>query len=99
MYKFKCVGELLLNFKGIFIKIKNLTNTFKLALRNEHNTNKTSYLGVEELYILHALSLNVSIYGDNNLLDYNFRNYYLGPTQNWKRQIRLNLSSIHRFLI
>ncbi len=36
--------------------MKKLTNTFKHTHRNEHNTNKTSYLGVEEFYAQHALS-------------------------------------------
>ncbi len=36
--------------------MKNLTNTFKLTHRNGQNTNKNSYLGMEEFHTLPALS-------------------------------------------
>jgi hypothetical protein len=42
---------------------KKLTNTFKLLHRNEQNTHKTSYLGVEEFHTPQALSLSIFIYG------------------------------------
>jgi hypothetical protein len=38
-------------------KMKKLTNTFKLAHTNKHNTNENSHLYVEEFHTLHALSL------------------------------------------
>ncbi len=41
VYKFECVSELLVYSTVISIKIKKLTNTFKLTHRNEQNTNET----------------------------------------------------------
>jgi hypothetical protein len=38
------------------------TNTFKLNHRNDHNTNKASYLEVAEFRTLHALSSYIFIY-------------------------------------
>jgi hypothetical protein len=57
--KFECVSELFLIFKE---NLKKLTNTYKLIHRNKENTNKTSYLGVEEFHTTHALSFFISIY-------------------------------------
>jgi hypothetical protein len=44
------------------LKKKNLTNTFKVKHKSTQNTNKTSYLGVEEFNPPHALSLRIFIY-------------------------------------
>jgi hypothetical protein len=54
VYKFACVSELF-SYKDE----KKLTNTSKLIHRNEQNTIKISYLGVEEFHTLHALSLHI----------------------------------------
>ncbi len=50
------------NFIEFPLKIKKLTNTPKPIHNSEQNTNKTSYLCVEEFHTPHVLSLYNFIY-------------------------------------
>jgi hypothetical protein len=54
---FVCVSELFDLYSNFFTNLENLTNTFKLTHRNEQNTNKISYLGVEGFHTPQAVSL------------------------------------------
>jgi hypothetical protein len=54
-----CVSEIFHFHINYYIKMEKLTNTYKLTQRNEQNTHKTSYLGVEEFYTLPGLSLYI----------------------------------------
>jgi hypothetical protein len=50
--KFECVSELSVICKEISIKVKKLTNTFKLIHRNGQNRNKKSNTGVDEYFYI-----------------------------------------------
>ncbi len=58
--KFECVSEFFHISRNLFKKWEKLTNTFKLAYRNEQNTNKTSYSSVQEFHTLPAHSEQIS---------------------------------------
>jgi hypothetical protein len=52
-----CVGEIFSIFIEFLIKMKKVTNTFKLRHKNEQNTNKNSCLEEEEFHTPPSLSL------------------------------------------
>jgi hypothetical protein len=56
------------------LEIKKLTNTLKLILTNESNTNEISHLAVKEFHTLHALSLYIFIYDTTEFLYGSYRN-------------------------
>jgi hypothetical protein len=55
--KFQCVSELFLFLSKFLKKLNYFTNTHKLIHRNEQNTNKISYLDMEDFTTPHVLSL------------------------------------------